>query len=85
MNCALSRGPRTTGPCGDVGRASLGREIWPIPFASAVRALSGTKRPDSSENDSLRQKAVTCAIFSSSVMRPTRSLTRSSTGSLGSR
>ena len=84
-NVALSRGPRVTGPWGDVGFTSLGREIWPIPWGIASLACSGAKRPSESAILSLFQKAVTWAIFSSSVMRASRSFTRSSTGSAGSR
>ncbi len=82
---ALSRGPRVTGPWGDVGFTSLGREIWPMPWGIASFAFSGTKVPFASAIGSLLQKADTCAIFSSSVMRPSRSFTRSSTGSEASR
>src|SRR5580692_6167934 len=74
-------------------RCSLGREISPMPFFSKVAALSGRKLPLSStksilgseKNDLFSHAPSSCATFSSSVMRDSRSATRCSTGSFASR
>src|ERR1700759_617419 len=74
-------------------RCSLGREISPRPFFSSVAAWSGRKLPLSStkswfgseKNDLFSHAPSSCATFSSSVMRESRSATRCSAGRLASR
>ena len=81
---AFSRGPSTmlTG----ASRSSLGRAIWPMPWARTRAAPAGSKRPASSVMRALPfQRARVWAAFSSTLMRERRSRTRSSTGRAGSR
>ncbi len=60
------------------------RLTWPIPFARRVRRRSGSSSV-SLRNSSNDQREPTWASFSSSVMRASRSATRSSIESSGSR
>ena len=72
---AVSYGPRAD--------SALMRVTWPVPLPSrsAMRALDSSPPSTRREN----QAAPSCAQRSSRSMRPTRSSTRSSTGSDASR
>ena len=65
---------------------SLGRANWPMPLGYRRRAAAGSKRPALSNSCFFCvQIVVICAIFSSCVMRASRSSTRCSSGAAGLR